>query len=169
LDLGQLEAGVSTVEKRSVDLQRLVYGAVQAMTVRFHLAKVAVSLDAAEVPAVAGDPDRLQRAFINVLDNALRHSSPDRAVQVTIRASDRAVNISIGDEGPGFSTTDLPRAFEQFYTGVDVRGGKGTGLGLAIARRIIDAHQGSITAANRPEGGAIVTVSLPFEKPDARA
>ena len=74
--------------------------------------------------------------------------------------------MTVADEGPGIPEADLPRIFERFYR-VDksrTRGGRdpgGTGLGLAIVKHLVELHGGRVTAANRPEGGAIFTIELP--------
>src|SRR6476469_7811953 len=69
--------------------------------------------------------------------------------------------VVVADDGPGFAPEDLPHVFEPLYRGDKARGGGGAGLGLAIARRLVRAHGGDVEAANCPEGGARVTVTLP--------
>jgi two-component system, OmpR family, sensor kinase len=75
-----------------------------------------------------------------------------------VRVSGRRVEVC--DDGPGFAAEDLPHVFEPLYRGDKARGGGGAGLGLAIARRLVQAHGGEVEAANRPQGGARVTVTL---------
>jgi signal transduction histidine kinase len=78
------------------------------------------------------------------------------------------VEISVRDEGPGIAPIDLPHVFEQFYTADPSRRRGGTGLGLAMARRIVDAHGGTITAASPDMAGALITLRLPIRaKPRA--
>ena len=72
-----------------------------------------------------------------------------------------AVDIAIADQGPGFREEDLPHLFEPFFT----RRRGGTGLGLSIVQRIVEQHDGTIRVANRPTGGAVVTVRLTLEGP----
>ncbi len=114
---------------------------------------------------VRADARRLRQAIVIGLDNAVKHSPPGARIYVeTRRAADR-VEIAIADEGPGVAAEDLPRVFERFYRG---RGegellNEGLGIGLAIARDIVGRHAGTITLANRPEGGAVLNISLPVE------
>ncbi|WP_323751369.1 HAMP domain-containing sensor histidine kinase [Marinobacter sp.] len=111
--------------------------------------------------SVLGDPGLLQRAFDNVLQNALDHTPPGQSVAVELLTKNGQVEFSIADEGPGAPEEMLNQLFEPFFRADESRGGKGWGLGLSIARDIIHAHDGVITARNRSRGGLQVTVQLP--------
>ena len=112
------------------------------------------------------DPSRLVQLLLILLDNAVDHSPAGGTVTVRVAAhaaSGGAVTIDVSDEGPGIPMSERERIFVPFtrLAGTTRHGSGGTGLGLAIARRITDAHGGSIEAAS-PEGtGARFTVSLP--------
>ena len=108
------------------------------------------------LPALAMDRKRMVQVFQNLLENAIHHSP--RGGRVTFRAEPAAGGILflVEDAGPGFQPEDLPHVFEPFFT----RRHSGTGLGLSIVQRIVEQHRGEIAAANRPEGGAVVTVTL---------
>jgi signal transduction histidine kinase len=113
------------------------------------------------------DARRLSRVFINIIQNAIQHT-PDRSEVSVVShavpgAGPRFVSVSIRDSGPGFAEADLPQVFAPFFS----RRVGGFGLGLAISQRIIAEHRGSIVAANHPEGGAMVTVTLPLSPPES--
>lgn len=112
---------------------------------------------------VDGDADRLRQVLTNLLDNAVRASPSGGTVRVATSSDGETVSVSVHDEGPGFAEGDLPDVFERFRQGEsgrrDLRGH--AGLGLAIVRALVGLHGGSVTARNRPEGGAEVTVRLP--------
>ncbi|MBI4518602.1 MAG: PAS domain S-box protein [Deltaproteobacteria bacterium] len=114
-----------------------------------------------ELPVMM-DRGRLCQVFQNLLQNALQLSARGTTVTVDMHAveQDGAVwlECAVADCGPGFPETDLPRIFEPFFS----RRKGGTGLGLSIVQRIVEEHGGSVRAANRPEGGAVVTVRLPL-------
>lgn len=114
------------------------------------------------LPALDVDGHRLAQVFQNLIWNAIQHSPPGGAVTLRARVArgGQAVQVHIEDEGPGFREEDLGRVFEPFFT----RRRGGTGLGLAIAQRIAEDHGGGIAVANRPTGGAVVTVSLPCSR-----
>lgn len=163
LDLGRLEAGVTSLEKQTLKLKPLINRAVQAIETRMHSNKVGIGMDVADLE-LQGDPERLIQAFLNILDNAIKYSVADSRVFISAHKDGSQIVVKIKDEGPGISELDMPHIFEQFYTGDRSRRGSGTGLGLAIARKIVEAHGGSINAISREKGkGATFTICLPFE------
>jgi signal transduction histidine kinase len=115
----------------------------------------------AGLPKVSMDRIRLVQVFQNLIQNAVQHSPRGGAVVVSARREETdgrgALILTIADSGPGFAPEDLAHAFEPFFT----RRRGGTGLGLAIVQHIVEAHGGAVGAANRPEGGATLTVTLP--------
>ena len=109
-----------------------------------------------EASVIRGDGARIARAVGNLLDNAAKWNPTDAAIEVTV--SDGAVEVR--DHGPGFADEDLPLVFDRFYRSPSARGMPGSGLGLAIVRQITDAHGGTVTASNAPDGGAVVRLSF---------
>jgi two-component system OmpR family sensor kinase len=122
----------------------------------------ALEVSAPEEQTFAGDRARLEQALENLVDNALRYG--EGTVRLTGRAVDGVLVLSVSDEGEGFPPEFLPHAFERFSRADAARtGGAGVGLGLAIAEAIARAHGGNARAANRLEGGAEITLSVPLE------
>jgi signal transduction histidine kinase len=117
---------------------------------------------------VVMDRKRIAQVLQNLLANAVQHSPEGGTVTIEaqeVGARDQAwLECSVSDSGPGFPPEDLPRIFEPFFT----RRRGGTGLGLSIVQRIMEMHGGTIVAANRPQGGAIVSLRLPRLGPDGR-
>ena len=114
------------------------------------------------LPRLVLDRKRMIQVFQNLLANAIQHSPGGG--RVVFRAEPAAGDPAgllfvVEDAGPGFPPDALDHIFEPFFT----RRRGGTGLGLSIVQRIVDQHQGEIVAANRPEGGAVVTVRLPLK------
>jgi signal transduction histidine kinase len=107
------------------------------------------------------DRTRLARVFENLLENAIQHSPSGGVVTVEARAvrEDKRAWIPVPLHGlrPGFAGDDLPWVFEPFFT----RRAAGTGLGLALVARVVEEHAGTVSAANHPDGGTVMTVRLP--------
>ena len=113
------------------------------------------------LPRIRVDPGRIAQVVQNLVENALHYSPAGTAVEIRAAifpASGRDwLELSVADQGPGFQPEDLPRIFDPFCT----RRRGGTGLGLSIVKRIAEEHGGTVDAGNRPEGGALMTLTLP--------
>jgi signal transduction histidine kinase len=118
-----------------------------------------ITVDANSHGLVLVDRDRIAQALDNMVDNALRHARSGVVLRVFDR--DAVVELHVIDDGPGFPSDFLPRAWDRFARADDGRSEGGTGLGLAIVRAVVDLHGGTAQAANRPGGGADVWISLP--------
>ncbi len=116
----------------------------------------------AEAPpglAVSADPERLDQALRNLVDNARRYGGGQ--IELAAERVNGSVELHVRDDGPGFPPDFLDAAFERFTRADPARGRGGTGLGLAIVDVIARAHGGAAGARNRPTGGADVWISLP--------
>jgi signal transduction histidine kinase len=163
LDLGRLEAGVAPLEQQPLNLRNLIERCTRAIETRLRAKGVGIRIEVPDAQ-LKGDPERLLQAFLNVLDNAIKHSVPDSTVFVSGKIEGVQVALQIRDQGSGISESDLPHIFEQFYTADRSRKGNSTGLGLAIAKRIVEAHGGSITASSKGAGkGATFMIRLPLD------
>ena len=111
---------------------------------------------------VHADAELLQVALGNLLRNAIRHCPPDSTVEVVVAKHGDWAEVRVQDQGPGIPEHDLERIFEKFNRGTGpTTGPSGAGLGLTIARSILSVHQGTLSAANQPGGGAVFTLRLP--------
>jgi two-component system sensor histidine kinase ChvG len=121
-------------------------------------------------PIVRGQRERLEQAFENVLANGVSLSPPGTSIDIRIEAGADEVSVSIEDRGPGIPDAHLSRIFDRFFSyrpGGQRR--EHVGLGLAIARQIVEGYGGTITARNRPGGGATFEIVLPrTAEPPAR-
>jgi PAS domain S-box-containing protein len=120
-------------------------------------AEVSVTGDRPTIPA---DAEQLQIVMLNLLLNAAQAAGAEGRVRVTITAGDGVCRIAIVDSGPGIPPEIRGRIFEPFFTTKH----RGTGLGLPTAKRVIERHQGELAVACPPEGGTIVTVTLPLTR-----
>jgi len=153
--------GETTTE---VDLGALLARIVEGFRLRAPGA-AAIELRGAPFPLhVAASPERLTQVFTNLLDNALGFSPPGNAVRVDVdEILPFAATVTVADRGPGIPEEHLHRIFDRFFTwrpGEPSSNGH-TGLGLAIVKAIVEGYGGSVTALNRPDGGAAFEVRLP--------
>ena len=158
-------AGSRRMTRRRLRINRVLSRVISSRGAALSRGAIEVHRDEApDLPAVMGDPLLMHQAFLNILINAehaiLATGNPGRIdVRVIHDPRDSRVITTVKDSGPGIPADVLPRIFDPFFTTKEV--GKGTGLGLAITYGIVQEHGGSIAAANSPDGGATVTISLP--------
>ena len=113
-----------------------------------------------------GDATALERAVLNLLDNAAKWSPPGATVRVLLRPLDPwSVVLEVADAGPGIADQDLPRVFDRFYRATGARDMPGSGLGLSIVRQVAVRHGGAVWAGRAPEGGALLVLRLPGRAP----
>jgi len=148
------DADTATEEATEIDLDRLVTDAVDRA--RLRAPDVTIVLDL-EPTRVEGRRHQLERAVVNVLDNACKWSPPGGLVEVRLRNG----TITVRDHGAGIDREDLPRVFDRFYRAPAARAMPGSGLGLAIVRRVVDAHGGTVALEPAPGGGTIARIHLP--------
>jgi two-component system, OmpR family, sensor histidine kinase MprB len=178
-DLGAQVAELSTLAAELTDLARgdvsdestelldLADVVVAAATrARSRVPDIEVALDVTSV-WVSGRPAALQRAVLNLIDNAGKWSPADQPVQVRLRAEGASAVLEVDDAGPGIDAADVPRVFDRFYRADSARALPGSGLGLSIVQRVVDAHGGRATVARSARGGALLRVDLPAAAPPA--
>jgi two-component system OmpR family sensor kinase len=167
LTLSRVGAGVDAEQQESVDIAELLIQVVQDVSFEQRGVSAPVTFESRiedlAVTRVKGNAEMLHRVFENVVRNAARHTPPGTRISIVAGHDPvrREVRVLISDEGPGVPVADLESIFEPFFRGATGRGASGHGLGLTIARRIIEAHGGSIGASNRTTGGLSVEIRLP--------
>ena len=182
LDLGKLEQG--TVSLRLVDLDTAALFADVARTVapQAHKKNVSVEVDVpADLPKLCGDPVRIRQVLFNLAENAVKFTPENGAVYLRARATEleggdedgfgavlmatprKAIELEVRDTGIGIAPPEQERVFDAFYQvdGSSTREHGGAGLGLSIAKRLVDAHGGSIRVESTPGTGTAFYVTLP--------
>lgn len=151
-----------------VELDELIGEIVQDAQLEAGAMDRHVTWIASATPSIRGDRNLLRSAIENVVRNAIRFTSRYIAVHIRLAVQDNHAVITVEDCGPGIPEQELKRVFEPFYrvTASRDRDSGGTGLGLAISARAVNLHGGSIHAVNKPEGGLLVTITLPLTQPD---
>jgi len=163
LDVSAIEAGrfqlnIALVNPAEILERSLVLARIQAGKKRIAL-NVSVDPDLAEICL---DGDKIEQAMSNILGNAIEHSAAGTCVSVTLKEIDENLVFSVQDQGVGMSQEAMKQLFTPFSkTGAVKTGGeKSTGLGLTITRKIIEAHQGKITAESEEGSGTTFTIFL---------
>jgi two-component system sensor histidine kinase KdpD len=170
LDLSRLQAGRAEPRHDWVSLEDVVLAARDGLPESGGAVRIAIEPD---VPPVRADAAHLERAFANLLENALRYSG-GLPVSVHVRRSGSRVVARVVDQGPGIDPAERARIFEPFYripTGPASGGesGGGSGLGLAIAKGFLEANGGTISVDSLPGQGSSFVVSLPIEQSSVAA
>jgi two-component system sensor histidine kinase KdpD len=171
LDLSRLEAGAAEPNRDWASVEEVLDAALTELGARSG-EDFTLSIDR-DLPLVRADSTQLERAFVNVLENARSHSGGHpvsvraRAVRTLAGEGDRLI-VRVVDRGPGIPPAQLERVFEPFYRAGTARGGhRGSGLGLAIARGFTQANGGSLHVESLPGQGATFVFELPLERRDS--
>lgn len=168
LSLTRLQDGQLNIKKEAEALEEVIGGAIAVISKRAPDYEIQVEMPE-EFLLISMDARLMEQVFVNLLDNAVKHSEPSEPITISVEApeQDPYVRIKVADRGEGISEADLPSIFQTFYTTStgDADSKQGIGLGLAICDTIVKAHGGVIMAENRTDGkGAAFTFKLPRNK-----
>jgi two-component system sensor histidine kinase KdpD len=151
LDMTRLEAGGLVLRREWHPLQEVAGSALRHLDRRLGGREVRVDVPG-DLPLVELDAVAIEQVLVNLIDNAIEYAPPSAPIEIVARAAEDAVTVEVADRGPGLPKGGEARVFEKFFRAPvgDGPGRRGIGLGLAICRGIIEAHGGTISAANRP-------------------
>jgi len=169
-DLRKLsDLGVRPLERLSVDvpelLQEMVDAAKSLPAYQGREVNLLISKVPSPFPPVTGDRDLLSLAVYNLVENALKFTSGNEAVEVRALEDGRAIVIEVADSGPGIPSDELSKIFEELYRGANARGIEGSGLGLALTQRIVELHGGQINvrSTRADPRGTVFSLRLPVK------
>jgi signal transduction histidine kinase len=160
LDVAEAKADALRLSLTEVDLDELIRVMIDLYEPCMSEKGLRMNLRSAGPITVLADAALLHRVIANLLDNELNHLPASCTVSIKLGASEDAATLTVEDDGPGFASEIGVHMFEQRVKGRD---SKGHGLGLAFVEAVVRAHGGSVTASNRPEGGALLSISWPRE------
>jgi two-component system phosphate regulon sensor histidine kinase PhoR len=161
LRLARLDARQEVLERASCDVRQIFHAVVADLAPSIEAKRQRVIVDLPDECRVPADPAKLHDVLRNLVENAVNYSPDDAEIRLRARRGGGSCQIEVIDSGPGLPAGDLARVFERFYRVDKSRSRPGTGLGLAIVKHLVELHGGTVVAANRPEGGAVFTVTLP--------
>lgn len=164
LDVARSESGQLLLRREVFDLTDVAKSVVTTFAQRALASGVELRIDSPDEVFVDADSNRLTQVAVNLVDNALRHTTAGDAVVVEIAGEGQNAVLRVRDTGQGIPYQDLPHIFDRFYV-VDrsrAREHGGTGLGLSIARKIVDAHGGALSVQSVYGHGATFVCRLPL-------
>ncbi len=159
LDVAEAKADALRLSLTEVDLDELVRSMIDLYEPSMSDKGLGVQIRSAGSVNVLADPALLHRVIANLLDNELKYLPASSLVCISIREDGDMATLIVEDNGPGFDAEIGEHLFERRVKG---RASRGYGLGLAFVEAVVRVHGGSVTALNRYEGGAQLTVSLPL-------
>ncbi len=145
----------------NVNLASVLDAALTQMRAKLESKSVVVSRNYLGGPTVRADPDKLRQVFSNVIDNAIdavEGVAGERRIEMSIQTGDAMAAVRIRDNGCGIAPDKVGKIFNPFYTSKE----NGTGLGMAVAKKIIEAHNGTVKVDSRPGAGTEFTFSIPL-------
>jgi two-component system phosphate regulon sensor histidine kinase PhoR len=166
LNLSRLDSGAWRPALEPLDLAALGGQVCQRLAPQAAAAGVTLVPPSSGPVQVAADPQQMDQAVGNLVDNAIKYAESGGRVEVSAGSGEGYGWIEVADDGPGIPAADLPRIFERFYRVDRSRSPRrpGTGLGLAIVKHIAQAHGGRVTVESRP-GRTVFCLSIPIDPP----
>lgn len=161
LDMSRLSSGLLSLKKEWFDVRELAETCVSKLSHRLGGHKLELQVPD-DLPFLFADYALMEQVLVNILANALNYTQPGSRVELSVSRDGDKLVLRVADSGRGIPQEYLGKVFDLFFRVPGTPTG-GTGLGLAIAKTIIDLHNGTIAALNRPDGGAEFLITLPVE------
>jgi two-component system sensor histidine kinase KdpD len=159
IETTRLESGAVRLKKEPQAIEEVVGSALERLDKQLTGREVKTSFPE-ELPMVPLDAVLLEQVFINLIENAARHTPSGTPIDISGQIDESSLRIEVADRGPGLSAEELEKAFDKFYRANTPAAG--AGLGLAICKAIVEAHGGHIGVENRAGGGAVFKFTLPL-------
>lgn len=161
LDVAEVEAGAAELVKEDVNLCEIIQDACELFEPLAEDKEIKLLAQLGSDCHIKGNTPYLQRMLANLLDNALKCTQPNGAVDVSLSTNNNIYLISVKDTGPGITYADQTRIFNRFFRCDKSRSQDGCGMGLSFARAVARAHGGDIKILSEPGKGSLFAVTLP--------
>ncbi len=161
LKLSRLDAGIVVFQSEQIDVNNLICAALRPFQIQMELHDITLQIDVPKGIIIHGDSGWLSEAIQNILKNCIESAGDNGKIEIVCKDNPLFTEIVIHDSGAGFEKEDLPCLFDRFYRGKNA-GATGYGIGLALCKMIITRQEGTITAKNHTQGGALF--SIRFQK-----
>jgi heavy metal sensor kinase len=163
LAIARLDSGMDSIDPKPVDVSTMCQWVMEQLRLLADEKQIAMTVQTTPM-IVQLDTAFMKRVLVNVIDNAIKYTSPGGKIELISFASERMAVIEVRDTGVGIPPAELPHVFERFFRADKVRSraSGGTGLGLSIVKAICNAHGGSITLRSQEGVGTVVHIELPL-------
>ena len=158
--MSRLDADIVSFQKEAINMYKLVNAALQPFQISMDLHNITVRLNISNSITIQGDFAWLSEALQNIMKNCMESAGENGFIQINCEDNALFTELTIHDSGSGFDKEDLAFLFQRFYRGKNA-GATGYGIGLALSKMIITNHNGTISAKNHPDGGAVFIVRFP--------
>lgn len=163
LDFSRMQNGHFTLQNTNMDILAELGDAVLIYSDKARREQIGIIYNEPEMlPFVYGDKNRIRQVFINIIDNAVKYSSPGDTVTIEATEADGKIQVTVSDTGCGIKESDLAKVKTKFYKANHTR--RGSGIGLAVADEIIAMHGGALDIKSREGEGTTVIITLPAKK-----
>ncbi len=161
--LSRADAGVLRMDRRPMDLSRLVEEVLDRAKILADAGDITLRIDHAEQVTILGDYERLRRLVLNLVENSIKYTTPGGRVTIALEKESDGAILKVSDTGIGIPDDEQEQVFQPFFRSTEAlsHSERGVGLGLSIARSIAEAHEGRIELESLPEKGTVFTVFLP--------
>lgn len=163
LDMTRLEAKALKIHIEPCELRDVIGASLRSLKEEVEKRQIVIHIPD-DLPEVPMDFVLMMRVFINLVDNAVKYSQSNTAIEIKAKRLKDTIKIDVIDEGIGIPKEDLLRIFDKFYRAFKPRQITGTGLGLSICKGIVEVHGGEIAAKNNSDKGVTVSVTLPLKR-----
>ena len=162
LDFSRMQNGHFTLHCENMDILAELGDAVLIYGDKARRENIKIIYSEPEMlPIVYGDKNRIRQVFVNIIDNAVKYSSPGDTVTIEAEESEESVRIIVADTGCGIKESDLSKVKTKFFKANHTR--RGSGIGLAVADEIVSMHGGSLDIKSREGIGTTVTITIPAD------
>lgn len=162
LKLSRLDAGVVPFKRERIDVSRLLETAIHPLSIALELHDITLLKKVPPGAEITGDISWLSEAVRNILKNCMESAGDGGTIEISCTDTPLYTEIAIRDSGAGFEKEELRHIFDRFYRGKK-ESAVGYGIGLSLARTVILRSDGTLSAKNHPEGGALFTIQFPKE------
>lgn len=162
MDVSEAETGTMAIKKKEIYLDIFIENLVDLYQYVAEDKEIKLIMDIAQGLCIMGDEVRLNQAFGNILDNAIKYSPKGTEVHIGVTSTQDQVQISVKDQGEGIPAPDLEKIWERLYRVDKSRSTPGLGIGLSVVKAIIKVHQGTVQVSSTIGKGSCFTVTLPL-------